>query len=122
MNFDRKFFVCEYSTMMLQWALCPPGYKKDWIFGVRDASNDLCAFIALKPVQVMINGKELNVAECNYMCINEDLRSKGLARKLIKEAKRRANKSNYWQGKYNTMHDHPTAYCSSQYYYKALRP
>lgn len=70
----------------------------------------------------MVNNKELTVAECNYMCINEDLRSKGLARKLIKEAKRRVNKANVWQGVYNTMHDHPTAYFSAQYWYKALRP
>ena len=80
----------------MQWALTPPGYIKEWIFGVRDASNDLCAFIALKPVQVMVNNKEITLAECNYMCINEDLRSKGLARKLIKEAKRRVNKSDIW--------------------------
>lgn len=49
MNFDRKLFVCEYSTQFLQWALTPPGYNRDWVFGVRDANDDLCAFIALKP-------------------------------------------------------------------------
>jgi len=51
---------------------------------------------------MIINEKEVTLAECDFMCINEALRSKGLARKLIKEAKRRANKENVWQGMYST--------------------
>ena len=62
---------------------------------------------------MIINEKEITVAECDYMCINESLRSKGLARKLIKEAKRRANRSNVWQGMYSTMHEHPSPVITS---------
>lgn len=32
---DDNMFRFDYSVRFLQWALTPPGYNKDWLFGVR---------------------------------------------------------------------------------------
>jgi glycylpeptide N-tetradecanoyltransferase len=35
---DAMFRFC-YSRDFIQWALCPPGYHKDWHVGVRVKAN-----------------------------------------------------------------------------------
>ena len=51
-------FRFDYSVKFLQWALTPPGYKKDWLFGVRGGKkNKLYGFISGIPVHMTVNGK-----------------------------------------------------------------
>ena len=46
----RRF---KYSQEFLQWALQPPGYRGDWILGVRvSGSGKLVAFITGVPATV----------------------------------------------------------------------
>ena len=45
-------FRFEYSTDFLKWALCVPGYIKDWHIGVKSSTNGkLLAFISGTPVK-----------------------------------------------------------------------
>ncbi len=81
----------------MQWALTPPGYKKDWIFGVRGGKkNKLFGFISGIPVHLEVNGKKLVLAEINFLCVHKQLRTKKLAPVLIKEVTRRVNLCNIW--------------------------
>lgn len=90
-------FRFDYSVPFLQWALTPPGYIKDWLFGVRGGKkNKLFGFISGIPVQLNINGKNVKMAEINFLCVHKNLRTKRLAPVLIKEVTRRVNRCNIW--------------------------
>jgi glycylpeptide N-tetradecanoyltransferase len=90
-------FRFDYSVPFLQWALLPPGYKEDWLFGVRGGKkNKLFGFISAIPVNMSINGKKIEMAEVNFLCVHKSLRDKRLAPTLIKEVTRRVNKCDIW--------------------------
>ena len=90
-------FRFDYSIKFLQWALLPPGYNKDWLFGVRGGKkNKLFGFISAIPVHMGINGKNKKMAEVNFLCVHKSLREKRLAPTLIKEVTRRVNRTNVW--------------------------
>jgi glycylpeptide N-tetradecanoyltransferase len=44
-----------------------------------------------------VKGKELKLAEINFLCIHKKLRSKRLAPMLIREITRRVNLKGIWQ-------------------------
>jgi glycylpeptide N-tetradecanoyltransferase len=90
-------FRFDYSVPFLQWALTPPGYYKNWLFGVRGGKNKkLFGFISGIPVHMNINGKNVLMAEINFLCVHKNLRTKRLAPVLIKEVTRRVNRENIW--------------------------
>lgn len=94
---DDNMFRFDYSTAFLRWALTPPGYKKEWLFGVRGgAKNKLYGFISGIPVHMKVRGKEVLMAEINFLCVHRSLRTKRLAPVLIKEVTRRVNLHNIW--------------------------
>lgn len=94
---DDNCFRFDYSVKFLQWALTPPGYKKDWLFGVRGGKkNKLFGFISGIPVHMTVNGKQKLMAEINFLCVHKNLRTKRLAPTLIKEVTRRVNRCNIW--------------------------
>lgn len=98
---DDNMFRFDYSVPFLQWALLPPGYKEDWLFGVRGGKkNKLYGFISAIPVNMTVNGKQMEMAEVNFLCVHKSLRDKRLAPTLIKEVTRRVNKCNIWQAIY----------------------
>lgn len=74
-----------------------PGYKKDWLFGVRGGNkNKLFGFISGIPVHMTVNNKSIMMAEINFLCVHKKLRAKRLAPILIKEVTRRVNRCNMW--------------------------
>jgi len=94
---DDAMFRFDYSVKFLQWALTPPGYNKDWLFGVRGGKkNKLFGFISGVPVDLTVNGKKLKIPEINFLCVHKNLRAKKLAPVLIKEVTRRVNTVNGW--------------------------
>lgn len=94
---DDNMFRFDYSIKFLQWALTPPGYKKDWLFGVRGGKkNKLFGFISGIPVHMTVNGKKILMAEINFLCVHKQLRTKKLAPTLIREVTRRVNRCNIW--------------------------
>ena len=75
----------NYSPEFLRWALQPPGYRLDWLVGVRvAASQKLVGFITGVPARVKVDGKVLPMVEINFLCVHKKLRSKRLAPVLIK--------------------------------------
>ena len=92
---DGNNFRFDYSVQFLQWALTPPGFNPDWLFGVRGGKkNKLFGFISGIPVVCYMNGKEIKKAEINFLCVHKNLRTKRLAPVLIKEVTRRVNRCN----------------------------
>ena len=75
----------------------PPGYKKDWHVGLRvSKTKKLYAFVSGIPVKVVVQNKEVKMAEINYLCVHKKLRTKRLAPVLIKEITRRVNLCSVW--------------------------
>ena len=94
---DAAFFRFDYSINFLRWALSPPDSKPDMVFGVRGGKkNQLFGFISAIPINVAINGKEVEMVEINFLCVHKKLRTKRLAPILIKEVTRRTNRRNVW--------------------------
>lgn len=96
-------FRFKYSHEFFNWALKPPGWRKEWHVGVRvKTTGKLVAFIAAVPITLKLN-KSQNVVssvEINFLCIHKKLRAKRLAPVLIKEITRRVNKRDIWQALY----------------------
>src|SRR3569833_2360903 len=77
---DDNMFRFDYSIEFLKWALTPPGYFQDWIFGVRwGKKNKLFGFITGIPVHIDVRGKKVLMAEINFLCVLKSLRTKRLA-------------------------------------------
>lgn len=116
-------FRFDYSTEFLKWALTPPGYKKEWLFGVRGgAKNKLYGFISGIPVHINVRGKEILMAEINFLCVHRSLRTKRLAPVLIKEVTRRVNLHNIWQAIYTAGIVIPKPISKTTYWHRSLNP
>lgn len=120
---DDAMFRFDYSVKFLQWALTPPGYKKDWLIGVRGGKKKkLFGFISGIPVHMIVNGKKILMAEINFLCVHKALREKKLAPILIKEVTRRVNRYNIWQAVYTAGIVLPTPITATTYYHRSLNP
>jgi glycylpeptide N-tetradecanoyltransferase len=147
---DDALFRFDYSPEFLLWALTPPGYDPNFIFGVRSkapaasssnksadaASADsasqqpqpqqqtrkLVAFISGVPATLRINSNTLKVVEINFLCVHKKLRSKRLAPVLIKEMTRRVNLAGTFQAVYTAGTVLPVPVSTARYHHRSLNP
>ncbi|GAX14312.1 glycylpeptide N-tetradecanoyltransferase [Fistulifera solaris] len=120
---DDALFRFDYSHEFLLWALTPPGFRADFLFGVRSTSSKkLVAFISAVPARVKIYDREVEVVEINFLCIHKKLRSKRLAPVLIKEITRRVNLTGVFQAVYTAGTVLPVPVASCRYYHRSLNP
>lgn len=111
----------RYTPNFIRWALTPPEYHKEWILGVRVKVNKkLIGFISGIPLKVSVNGKVIETAEIDFLCIHEKLRTKRLAPVLIKEVTRRVNLKGIWQAIYTAGRYIPTPIAYTRYYYRSI--
>ncbi|GMM31892.1 glycylpeptide N-tetradecanoyltransferase [Martiniozyma asiatica (nom. inval.)] len=107
-------FRFAYSREFFNWALKPPGWKKEWHIGVRVKDNGkLVGFIGGVPCDLDIRDKFVKSVEINFLCVHKQLRSKRMAPLMIKEMTRRVNLHNIWQALYTsgTILPKPIATC-----------
>lgn len=120
---DDALFRFDYSREFLMWALTPPGYRQDFLFGVRSSSNQkLVAFISAVPAKLAVYDKTIDVVEINFLCVHKRLRSKRLAPVLIKEITRRVNLTGVFQAVYTAGTVLPVPVSSARYYHRSLNP
>lgn len=120
---DGGNFRFDYSREFLKWALTPPGYKKEWLVGVRGGKkNKLYGFISGIPVKIMTHGQQTVMAEINFLCVHKQLRSFRLAPVLIREITRRVNLKDIWQAIYTSGTTLMTPFGSAVYYHRNLNP
>jgi glycylpeptide N-tetradecanoyltransferase len=94
-------FRFKYSSDFLDWALKPPGFKKEWHVGVRvKETGRLVGFIAGTPADLRVRSNDIHAVEINFICVHKKLRSKRLAPILIKEVTRRINLTGIFQALY----------------------
>ncbi|KAF8610698.1 N-myristoyl transferase [Ceratobasidium sp. AG-I] len=115
-------FRFRYSAEFFAWALQPPGYHKEWLIGVRVASNKkLVAFIAGVPLKLRVRENILDTSEINFLCVHKKLRSKRLAPVLIKEVTRRCNIIGIFQAIYTAGVLLPTPVSTARYYHRLIQ-
>lgn len=121
---DDALFRFDYSRDFLVWALTPPGYRSEFLFGVRTASGarKLVAFISGIPTRIKVYQKEVDVVEINFLCVHKKLRSKRLAPVLIKEVTRRVNLTGVFQAVYTAGSVLPVPVSSARYHHRNLNP
>lgn len=121
---DDNMFRFDYSRDFLQWALRPPGYKKELHVCVRVATGKkkLVGFITGIPATIAVHGKKIAMVEINFLCVHKKLRSKRLAPVLIKEITRRVNLGDVWQAVYTAGVVLPRPVAKNRYYHRSLNP
>lgn len=103
--------------------MTPPGYKKEWLFGVRGGKkNKLYGFISGIPIYTVVREKKITMAEINFLCVHKSLRTKRLAPMLIKEVTRRVNVHNIWQALYTAGIVIPKPIAKTTYWHRSLNP
>ena len=116
-------FRFDYSADFLLWALTPPGFHQDLLFGVRSTkTRKLVAFISGIPAHLKAYEQEISVGEVNFLCVHKKLRSKRLAPVLIKELTRRANLHGTFQAIYTAGVVLPVPVASARYHHRSLNP
>lgn len=114
-------FRFKYSSDFLDWALKPPGYRKEWHVGVRvKASGRLIGFIAGTPADLRVRTNDVKAVEINFICVHKKLRSKRLAPILIKEVTRRVNLQGIFQALYTAGVVLPSPVSVARYYHRPL--
>ena len=121
---DDELFRFDYSIDFLSWALQPPEFDPNFIFGVRtDGTHPkLVAFISGVPTTIQIHDHTVRVVEINFLCVHKKLRSKRLAPVLIKEITRRVNLTGIFQAVYTAGTVLPVPISSARYYHRNLNP
>lgn len=120
---DDALFRFDYSPEFLLWALTPPGFKADWLFGVRSSSNNkLVAFISAIPAHIGVYQRDCPIVEINFLCVHKKLRSKRLAPVLIKEVTRRVNLCGIFQACYTAGTVLPGQVATTRYWHRSLNP
>ncbi|GMH35878.1 hypothetical protein BSKO_03746 [Bryopsis sp. KO-2023] len=118
-----NMFRFDYSAGFLKWALMPPGYRQEWLVGVRVvASKKLVGFITAIPASIRVKQQIVSMVEINFLCVHKKLRSKRLAPVLIKEITRRVNLTNIWQAAYTAGVVLPTPVATCRYWHRSLNP
>lgn len=118
-----SIFRFNYSPAFLRWATTPPGYKPDWMVGIRGKGNKkVLAFISGIPCQIRVGENSMLLCEINFLCVHKILRSARLAPVLIKEVTRRVNLTNIWQAVYTAGIELPKPISKCQYYHRSLNP
>nr|OQO26055.1 hypothetical protein B0A51_06912 [Rachicladosporium sp. CCFEE 5018] len=119
-------FRFNYSIEFLNWALKPPGWKREWHIGVRTKSSadgkkgKLVAFISGVPVTLKIRQKVVKATEINFLTVHHKLRSKRLAPVLIKEVTRQCYRNGIYQALYTAGTLLPTPVTTCRYFHRSL--
>lgn len=120
---DDAMFRFDYSAEFLKWALQPPGWKPQWLAGVRVKSNNkLVAFISAIPATLRVHEHKQLLVEINFLCVHKKLRSKRLAPVLIKEITRRVHLEGTFQALYTAGVHLPKPISVCRYYHRSLNP
>jgi len=120
---DDAMFRFDYGREFLQWALMPPGWRKEWHVAVRvKQSHKLVGFITAVPARLSIHGSSKDTVEIDFLCIHKKLRSKRLAPVLIKEITRRVNLVGIFQAVYTAGVLLPRPLSRCRYHHRSLNP
>ena len=116
-------FRLLYTPEKLRWSCCSPGYHARYHVAVRNQKNKkLLATIVLIPKKAVLLGKNVKVAEVNFLAVHRALREKRLAQLMIQEATRLTYLYDSQIGFYTSSRSMPTPFSTSKDYFRLLDP
>lgn len=121
---DGGTFRFNYSREFLQWALMPPNFHKDLYFGIMHETKDkkiLIGFISGIVLTSLIEEKEVELTEVNFLCVNKKYRNHNIASVLIREVVRRSNLKGIFQGLFTSGTLLPTPFSQTRYWHRSLQ-
>ncbi|CAF1254618.1 unnamed protein product [Didymodactylos carnosus] len=118
---DDNMFRFDYSMPFLRWALCAPGWIREWHVAVRVIkSRKMVGFISAVPIKMHVYDKEVPMVEINFLCVHKKLRLKRMAPVLIKEITRRVNFQGIFQAAYTAGVILPGLVAKCRYWHRSL--
>lgn len=115
----QDLYRFKYSTKFLKWALEVPDYIQEWHVSVQK-NGEIMGFISAIPTMVFLCGKNVPVAEVNFLCVNKKLRKKRLMPVLSKEITRRIANKNFKQSIYTSGYKIQKPTCQAQYFHRFI--
>jgi glycylpeptide N-tetradecanoyltransferase len=117
----QNSFTFAYSAEFLNWALHAPGWRPEYLVGLRaDQTGKLAAFISAIPASVIVRGKRLDIVAVDFLSIHHKLRSRNLAPLMIRELTRRVNLAGIFQAIYTVGKVITEPVCATQYYHRLV--
>ena len=80
----------------------------------------LWGFVTGIPISMTVNGKDVKMAEINFLCVHKKFRDKKLAPILIKEVTRRVHLHDIWQAMYTAGALLPTPISEPTYWHRSI--
>ncbi|KAJ1913378.1 glycylpeptide N-tetradecanoyltransferase [Mycoemilia scoparia] len=116
-----SMFRFDYPSEFLDWALKPPGWKKEWNVGIRNSeTNKLVGFISGIPAIIKVRETTKKMVEINFLCVHKSLRANRLSPILIQEVTRRVNLHGIFQAVYTAGVKLPTPVSTCRYYHRSI--
>jgi len=128
-EFLRKHYVVHpqntfrfaYSPEFLDWALHPPGWRPEWLLGVRvESTNKIVGFISAIPITVRAYEKTMQIVAVDFLSVHQGLRGKNMAPILIKEVTRRVNLTGIFQAIYTAGKLITQPFTTAQYFHRLI--
>jgi glycylpeptide N-tetradecanoyltransferase len=117
----QNSFCFAYSAEFLDWALHSPGWRPEYLVGLRaDQTGKLAAFISAMPASVIVRGKRLDIVAVDFLSIHHKLRNRNLAPLMIRELTRRVNLAGIFQAIYTVGKVITEPVCATQYYHRLV--
>ena len=122
---EDHMFRFDYSKDFLKWHLTSPNYCPDWLVSIvqldpKKNKKKMVGFIAGIPITISIHGKDISLAEIDFLCVKKEFRNKRLAPLLIKEVSRRIHMQNKWWAVYTSGTLLPKPFAKTKYYHRNL--
>lgn len=127
-DFLRKHYVMHanmsfqfaYTAEFLDWALHPPGWRREWHIGVRNSSGLIVGFISANPFTARIGEDVRNIVSVDFLAVHTELRGHNLAPVLIKEVTRRVNLTGIFEAIFTAGKELMQPFTSAQYKHRLI--
>jgi len=117
---DDNMFRYNCRPSYLQWALKPPGWKREWHLCIRTRDKKMVSFIAAIPATIILYEIEHKMVLINFLCVYRHQSVYPLTAILSKEITRRVNMHGVFQGVYTVGASIPNPVVSCKYWHRAL--
>lgn len=116
---EDKKFKYNYSVDFIKWYL----NNNDITITVGILqNNELSGFICGKKINLMLENKNINIAEIDFLCIKKDVRNNKLCPLLINEIRKEFNKLNIYDAIFTSEHNYKNNVTHCDYYIRIINP
>ena len=114
-NYIRdEHFEFKYSLNFIKWATDPA-----WHVCIRE-NKKIVGYISGTEIFMRVKNDVKKVIQINFLCIDENIRSKRFAPLLISEIRRIANTRGIYEAVFTAVHDIPGSITTAKYWHRLI--